>query len=268
MKKLVLLLTIISHFVFGQNISTKYDATTKKSYLQTGVAPKANIVEYTDTVSGKSPIWQFDTPRIKYKNATISTDTSKFKYLQARSGDSTSWVLYKNFGGGGSSTIDTLKVGRIAQGRGTTAGSMWFNGVAWVKNDTSYIPRKGADNISGNLFSINDFFQLGLTNNNNRIRFDDEYSTDLYSKNSSTDKEARLTLGSYGDGEIGLGINHPTTGLQRRLVISGATSSTPNNTFLFDKGLAYYGGDYRAQMTTDVMNQSSTMAFLPYAIRP
>ncbi|MCC5278493.1 hypothetical protein LMP50_14010, partial [Staphylococcus aureus] len=82
--------------------------------------------------------------------------------------------------------------------------------------------------------------QLGLTNNNNRIRFDDEYSTDLYSKNSSTDKEARLTLGSYGDGEIGLGINHPTTGLQRRLVISGATSSTPNNTFLFDKGLAYY----------------------------
>ena len=135
MKKLVLLLTIISHFVFGQNISTKYDATTKKSYLQTGVAPKANIVEYTDTVSGKSPIWQFDTPRIKYKNATISTDTSKFKYLQARSGDSTSWVLYKNFGGGGTSTIDTLKVGRIEQGRGTAPIFMYFNGVAWVQNE-------------------------------------------------------------------------------------------------------------------------------------
>ena len=145
MKKLVLLLTIISHFVFGQNISTKYDATTKKSYLQTGVAPKANIVEYTDTVSGKSPIWQFDTPRIKYKNQRIETDTSKFDKVNVGKGDSAFWVSKKLISGSGA--IDTLKVGRIEQGRGTTAGSMYFNGVAWVKNDTSYIPRSGADNI-------------------------------------------------------------------------------------------------------------------------
>ena len=42
---------------------------------------------------------------------------------------------------GGSSAIDTTKVGRIEQGRGTAPIFMYFNGVAWVRNDTSYVPK-------------------------------------------------------------------------------------------------------------------------------
>ena len=248
MKKLLLLLTIISHFVFGQNISTKYDATTKKSYLQTGVAPKANIVEYTDTVSGKSPIWQFDTPRIKYKNATISTDTSKFKYLQARSGDSTSWVLYKNFGGGGTSTIDTLKVGRIEQGRGTTAGSMYFNGVAWVKNDTSYVPQTGTNKFSGDFLSNQSFFTFGLNSTNNNIIYSDQNYGRMVSENSSSGIQSSVGAFSSSDGSIQLVVTNPTPAYSRQFVINGSNSATPNLAYMFDKGIAYYNGDYSAEM--------------------
>jgi hypothetical protein len=45
------------------------------------------------------------------------------------------------FGGSGSSAIDTTKVGRIEQGRGTAPIFMYFNGVSWVRNDTSYAPK-------------------------------------------------------------------------------------------------------------------------------
>jgi hypothetical protein len=152
MKKLILLLTIISHFAFGQNNSPQYNSTTKTTTQSTGVTPKAKVWSATDTASGKSPVFLFETNRIKYKNATVSTDTSKFKYLQARSGDSTSWVLYKDFGfAGGSSTIDSNKVFQVQQGRGSTPAFAYFNGIAWVMNDTSYIPRTGANNITGNL---------------------------------------------------------------------------------------------------------------------
>jgi len=45
--------------------------------------------------------------------------------------------------------IDTTKVGRIEQGRGTAPIFMYFNGVAWVRNDTSYVPASGSNKMNG-----------------------------------------------------------------------------------------------------------------------
>ena len=118
MKKLLLLLTIISHFAFGQNNAPQYSSTTKKTTQYTGVVTKAPVWSATDTVTGKSSIFQFETNRIKYKNQRIETDTSKFDKVNVGKGDSAFWVSKKLISGSGA--IDTLKVGRIAQGRGST----------------------------------------------------------------------------------------------------------------------------------------------------
>jgi len=47
--------------------------------------------------------------------------------------------------GGGGSVTDTTKEYRIAQGRGSTPFLLYFNGTAWVKNDTSYVPQSGTN---------------------------------------------------------------------------------------------------------------------------
>ena len=89
MKKLLLLLTLISRFAFGQgSISTEYNSTTKKSYLKTGVFPKANVITYTDTSVNKSPVWWFNTGRIKFKNSIVAIDTADFDGILVSKGDS------------------------------------------------------------------------------------------------------------------------------------------------------------------------------------
>ena len=329
MKKLLLLLTIISHFAFGQNASSKYDAIAKKSYLQTGVAPKANVVEYTDTASGKSPIWTIKTPRIKIPNvnSTASTDTAKFDNILVTKGDSLtkvskksfiseygtnrlkgdilrtgngesyfgtinggklSWVdtyvddstriqesivltpsnsfagtfmrskhnvatwnastqgLFgdKNFSfsldqpymfqgslikgdsvyrtndslryiqlgdaddryapiGGGGSGIDTLKVGRIEQGRGSVPATLSFDGVKWYMNDTSYIPRSGASNITGNLKRIGSSFRVGLNSDNSYIDFGD-YNTQIITQGGVSG--ANIQIGSGASSSVSLNV--------------------------------------------------------------
>ncbi len=111
MRKLLLLLTIISHFAFGQgSISTNYDKVSKKSYLQTGVVPKANVIEYTDTASGKSPVWRFDTPRIKFKNPLVADDTSDFDKILVIKGDSLFQASKSLIGGSGGSVTSVSVV--------------------------------------------------------------------------------------------------------------------------------------------------------------
>ena len=250
MKRVILLLTIISHFSFGQNNSPQYKSADKKTTQYTGVVPKAPVWSATDTTSGKSPVFKIETPRIKYKNAIVSTDTAKYKYLQAMSGDSTAWVLYKNFGGGGTSTIDTLKVGRIEQGRGTAPIFMYFNGVAWVQNDTSYIPRSGANNITGNLKSSQSSFKTGLATNNNFITFLNEVNTEIKSGSSTSD--TRISAYSTSNGFADISVYNPSGGLyDRRFLVSGTGNNTPDQSFRIQNGLLYYFGDYTAQMTND-----------------
>ena len=250
MKRVILLLTIISHFSFGQNNSPQYKSADKKTTQYTGVVPKAPVWSATDTTSGKSPVFKIETPRIKYKNAIVSTDTAKYKYLQAMSGDSTAWVLYKNFGGGGTSTIDTLKVGRIEQGRGTAPIFMYFNGVAWVQNDTSYIPRSGANNITGNLKSSQSSFTTGLATNNNFITFLNEVNTEIKSGSSTSD--TRISAYSTSNGFADISVYNPSGGLyDRRFLVSGTGNNTPDQSFRIQNGLLYYFGDYTAQMTND-----------------
>jgi len=162
MKRLLLLLTIISHFAFGQNNSPQYNSTTKKTIQSTGVVPKAPVWSATDTASGKSPVFKFETGRVKFKNLSTTTDTTAYSNVLVMSGDSLAKMSRSFFGGGGSSgTIDTIKVGSIAQGRGSVPIFMYFNGTAWVRNDTSYAPKSalqayiplaGSSNISGNLY--------------------------------------------------------------------------------------------------------------------
>jgi len=151
MKKLLLLFTIISHFAVGQNNAPQYNSITNKTTQFTGVVPKAPVWSATDTISGKSPVFKFETGRVKFKNLSTTTDTAAYPNVLVIGGDSLAKMSRSFFGGGGSATIDTTKVGRIEQGRGTTPIFMYFNGTAWVRNDTSYIPRTGADNITGNL---------------------------------------------------------------------------------------------------------------------
>lgn len=252
MKRVILLLTIISHFSFGQNNSPQYKSADKKTTQYTGVVPKAPVWSATDTTSGKSPVFKIETPRIKYKNAIVSTDTAKYKYLQAMSGDSTAWVLYKNFGGGGgSSTIDTTKVGRVEQGRGAVPASLSFDGVKWYMNDTSYIPKSGADNITGNLESNQLFFKLGLNNDYNSIEFAKGFYSQIKSTDSSSNISSYVQAISSSLGSVFLGVSNPNSSYSRSMFIDGSNSSIPNQSFNFDKGLAWYTGDYRTQMTSD-----------------
>lgn len=151
---------------------------------------------------------------------------------------------------GGSATIDTTKVGRIEQGRGTAPIFMYFNGTSWVRNDTSYIPRSGASNITGNLKSNQSYFQVGLNSNNNSILFSDGSYTSLVSNNSSSNISSSVQALSSSNGDIVLGISNPTSGYSRKLTIKGAATSTPNLTFEFDKGIGYYNGDYSSEMET------------------
>ena len=129
MKRIVLLLTIISHFSFGQNNSAQYKSADKKTTQYTGVVPKAPVWSATDSMNTKSPIYKFETGRVKFKNLATTTDTATYNKVLVLSGDSLRQMSRSYFGGGGSATIDTTKVGRIEQGRGTAPIFMYFNGV-------------------------------------------------------------------------------------------------------------------------------------------
>lgn len=201
MKRIILLLTIISHFAFGQSISTKYNSTTKKSYLQTGVVPKADVIEYSDTATGKSPYWKFLTGRIKFKNPIIATDTAGFDGVLVTKGDSLKLVSKSLIGGGSSAAIDTTKQYYIAQGRGSSPFLLYFNGTSWVKNDTSYIPRTGSDNITGNLKRLGSDFKIGLTSNNSFINFGD-YSTQITTQGGAS--TASVQIGSGASSNVSL----------------------------------------------------------------
>ena len=248
MKKLLLLLTIISHFAFGQNNSPQYNLTTKKTTQYTGVVPKAPVWSATDSVNTKSPIFKFETGRVKFKNLATTTDTTNYNKVLVLSGDSLRQMSRSYFGG---STIDTTKVGRIEQGRGTAPIFMYFNGTSWVRNDTSYIPRSGASNITGGLKSNQGYFELGLNTNNNQLQFSDEVYTQIFSGNAGTGVvgKAKAISSSLGAVEVGVD-NLSNSGYSRLLTIGGSNTTTPDLSFKLDKGIAYYNGDYSAQMET------------------
>lgn len=252
MKKILLLsLVIFSQLAFGQGNSPQYNSTTKTTTQSTGVVPKAKVWSATDSANTKSPIYKFETGRVKFKNLATSTDTAIYNKVLVLSGDSLRQMSRSYFGGGGSSTIDTTKVGRIEQGRGTAPIFMYFNGTAWVRNDTSYIPRSGADNITGNLKSNQSYFEVGLASGNNNIQFSDGSYTNVNatSLDGTINSSVNAISSSLGSFELGI-TNGTNSGYSRRIYISGSNTTTPDLAFKFDKGISWYNGDYSAQMET------------------
>ena len=252
MKKILLITFVIfSQLAFGQGNSPQYNSTTKTTTQSTGVVPKAKVWSATDSMNTKSPIYKFETGRVKFKNLATSTDTATYNKVLVLSGDSLAQMSRSYFGGGGSATIDTTKVGRIEQGRGAAPIFMYFNGVAWVRNDTSYIPRIGADNITGDLLSNQSFFKVGLASANNAIYFSEGSYTTISSMSSTTNISATVQAYSTSNGSILFGVSNPISGYSRQITVEGASSATPNQSFKFDKGLAYYNGNFRSEMTDD-----------------
>ena len=251
MKKILLITFVIfSQLAFGQGNSPQYNSTTKTTTQSTGVVPKAKVWSATDSANTKSPIYKFETGRVKFKSLATTTDTALYPNVLVVSGDSLAKMSRSYFGGGGgSSTIDTTKVGRIEQGRGTAPIFMYFNGVAWVRNDTSYIPRSGASNITGGLKSNQGYFELGLNTNNNQLQFSDEVYTQIFSGASGTGITGRVKAISTSLGTIELSVtNASNASYSRQLQINGSSTATPDLSFKFDKGIAYYNGDYSAEM--------------------
>ncbi len=148
----------------------------------------------------------------------------------------------------GSAVIDTTKVGRIEQGRGTAPIFMYFNGVAWVRNDTSYVSQTGTNKFSGDFLSNQSFFTFGLNSTNNHIIYSDQNYGRMISENSSSGIQSSVGAFSSSDGSIQLAVTNPTPAYSRQFVINGSNSATPNLAYMFDKGIAYYNGDYSAEM--------------------
>lgn len=251
MKKILLIsFVIFSQIAFGQNNSAQYKSADKKTTQYTGVVPKAPVWSATDSVNTKSPVYKFETGRVKFKNLATTTDTATYNKVLVLSGDSLRQMSRSYFGGGGgSATIDTTKVGRIEQGRGTNPIFMYFNGIAWVRNDTSYIPRSGASNITGNLKSNQSYFEVGLASGNNNVQFSDGVYTKF---NSSNGSNITGVLQSYstGLGYSQIGVDNSTSGYSRVFTVNGSSTTTPDLSFKFDKGIAWYNGDYSSQMET------------------
>jgi len=146
--------------------------------------------------------------------------------------------------------IDTTKVGRIEQGRGTAPIFMYFNGVAWVRNDTSYVPQSGTNKFSGNLLSNQSFLQVGLGSANNTLTFTDEVFTGI--KSASATSETQISAYSTTNGYADISVYNPLGGLyDRRMVITGTGNNTPDQSFRIQNGLLYYFGNYTSQMTDD-----------------
>jgi len=146
--------------------------------------------------------------------------------------------------------IDTTKVGRIEQGRGTAPIFMYFNGVAWVRNDTSYVPQSGTNKFSGNLLSNQSFLQVGLGSSNNTLTFTDEVFTGI--KSASATSETQISAYSTTNGYADISVYNPLGGLyDRRMVITGTGNNTPDQSFRIQNGLLYYFGNYTSQMTDD-----------------
>lgn len=192
MKSIILLLTIVSHFTFGQNNSPQYNSTTKTTTQSTGVTPKAKGWSLTDTIAPKSPIFKFETGRVKFKNLLVADDTSDFEKVLVMKGDSLFQASKSLIGGGGSATIDTTKQYYIAQGRGSSPFLLYFNGTSWVKNDTSYIPITGTPKLNGDILARTDglFRYMGYLNGAKQavFRFGHSGSTstfELYSAQSA-----------------------------------------------------------------------------------
>ena len=146
--------------------------------------------------------------------------------------------------------IDTTKVGRIEQGRGTAPIFMYFNGVAWVRNDTSYVAQTGTNKFSGNFLSNQSFLQVGLNSTNNTLTFIDEVFTGI--KSASATSETQISAYSTTNGYADISVYNPLGGLyDRRMVITGTGNNTPDQSFRIQNGLLYYFGNYTAQMTDD-----------------
>jgi len=152
--------------------------------------------------------------------------------------------------GGGGSVTDTTKEYRIAQGRGSTPFLLYFNGTAWVKNDTSYVPQSGTNKFSGNLLSNQSFLQVGLGSSNNTLTFADEVFTGI--KSASATSETQISAYSTTNGYADISVYNPLGGLyDRRMVITGTGNNTPDQSFRIQNGLLYYFGNYTSQMTDD-----------------
>jgi lysophospholipase L1-like esterase len=84
--------------------------------------------------------------------------------------------------------IDTTKVGRIAQGRGSTPFILYFNGTAWVKNDTAYatkaslgnyVPKTGTNGMTGHFRTpITSNFSTGIQMQYSGLSIDATHSVD------------------------------------------------------------------------------------------
>ena len=146
------------------------------------------------------------------------------------------------------SSIDTTKVGRIEQGRGTAPIFMYFNGTAWIRNDTSYVAQTGTNKFSGDFLSNQSFFTFGLNSTNNHIIYSDQNYGRMISENSSSGIQSSVGAFSSSAGSIQLAVTNPTPAYSRQFVINGSSSATPNLAYMFDKGIAYYNGDYSAEM--------------------
>ena len=127
---------------------------------------------------------------------------------------------------------------------------MYFNGVAWVRNDTSYVAQTGTKKFSGNLLSNQNFLQVGLGSSNNTLTFTDEVFTGI--KSASATSETQISAYSTANGYADISVYNPLGGLyDRRMVITGTGNNTPDQSFRIQNGLLYYFGNYTAQMTDD-----------------
>lgn len=142
--------------------------------------------------------------------------------------------------------IDTTKVGRIEQGRGTAPIFMYFNGVAWVRNDTSYVPK------NTNILNVNNSFSVGLSGYDNALSMFRNNYTSLVSKNiTPLGGQSNVIVSSLDSGYIQLGIVPSNVSYSRLFSIKGTNYTYPTKSFEFTNGLAHYNGDYRTYMIDD-----------------
>lgn len=104
-------------------------------------------------------------------------------------------VKCSEIGGGSSAAIDTTKQYYIAQGRGSTPFLLYFNGTAWVKNDTTYIAQSGNEKIGGNLYFNASGRYIGRKDLSS-IRFNDNQ---IYANVEDVDNQAYVSP-SVGSG--------------------------------------------------------------------
>lgn len=156
----------------------------------------------------------------------------------------------KKFNGTSLVDVDDLKAVNTYLLFNKTTYWLIIGGAAGTSGD--FIPKAGADDISGNLKSNQGYFEVGLSSANNNIQFSDGGYTSVNSTSLDGIVSSAVKAISTSNGAFELGITNGTNAnYSRRIFINGSNSLTPDLAFRFDKGLAYYTGDYRAQMVND-----------------